>query len=743
MAEQQEAGAAFLGGAEDTSQAKGEDKKTRSSRPTSAVSGHTSVTANKHESPVLKVDDRQRLAKERREEREKQLAARESLWLEKEERARQHYEKHLEERKKKLEEQRIKEERRRTAVEEKRRQRLEEEKERHEAVVRRTIERSQKVKQKQNRWSWGGALHGGMSVSSTDPDRRSVSTMNLSKHVDPVISKRLSSSSATLLNSPDRALKKRISFFIKLQSGLRLASQEKPIDDPKPARRLQLSPWESSIVSRLLTPTHSFLARSKSTATLSGDSVIPVCPRSASCSPITPPSYKALHCRSAERPKVLVTASDGTGRRRTTHSPMLDKKEKDRENEREKNTLLNLGSGTQAHVIKRSHSPTNLKIKPPVPSSARPTPKQLLSPPNTAKASPAHLRPLSPGNVRPIKETEVEDDTAPQIKVDSPTMVNETPVKPETFAKSPTPPAAAVSPVPVKTTAGTTDPEEAVRLLAEKRRLAREQREREEQERKEMEERERQMKEEMARKKAEEKARREEESRKLEEQRRQEEEQKQEEEERQRKLAEEKAQQEREELERLQKSKEEEEAKMRLARFQKEEQERLERKKRLEEIMKRTRKSETPDKKPVPQRNGEVSKQTKVEETVISHPSTTELGLQSQPQTVIELPKGEPAAQQAGSNGEVDSHPPPVIVQSTNLTEKQPKENGLSMQNEFEEIINLPVGAKASKLDSINRDGTDTQEIAANPIIAFEEKGSLGSLPQVDGVQPQQTAEVI
>lgn len=37
------------------------------------------------------------------------------------------------------------------------------------------------------------------------------------------------------------------------------------------ARRLQLSPWESSIVNRLLTPTHSFLARSKSTAALSGD----------------------------------------------------------------------------------------------------------------------------------------------------------------------------------------------------------------------------------------------------------------------------------------------------------------------------------------------------------------------------------------------------------------------------------------------------------------------------------------
>lgn len=56
------------------------------------------------------------------------LAARESVWLEREERARQYYEKHLEERKKKLEEHRLKEERRRAAVEEKRKQRIEEDK---------------------------------------------------------------------------------------------------------------------------------------------------------------------------------------------------------------------------------------------------------------------------------------------------------------------------------------------------------------------------------------------------------------------------------------------------------------------------------------------------------------------------------------------------------------------------------------------------------------------------------------
>nr|DBA26695.1 TPA: hypothetical protein GDO54_010920 [Pyxicephalus adspersus] len=132
------------------------------------------------------------------------MAAREQLWLEKEVRARQHYEKHMEERRKRLEEQRIKEERRRAAVDEKRRQKLEEEKERHEAVVKRTMQRSQKPRQKSNRWSWGGSLHSNQSISSSDPDRRSFSTMNLTKHVDPVINKRLSTSSAALLNSPDR-----------------------------------------------------------------------------------------------------------------------------------------------------------------------------------------------------------------------------------------------------------------------------------------------------------------------------------------------------------------------------------------------------------------------------------------------------------------------------------------------------------------------------------------------------------
>jgi microtubule-associated protein 7 len=69
--------------------------------------------------------------------------------------------------------------------------------------------------------------------------------------------------------------------------------------------------------------------------------------------------------------------------------------------------------------------------------------------------------------------------------------------------------------------------------------------------------------------------------------------------------------------------------------------------------------------------------------------------------------------------------------------EKQPNENGMSIQNEnFEEVINLPVGSKASRLDVTN----ENPEIPLKPILAFNDEGTLGPLPQVDGVQTQQTA---
>nr|XP_034964788.1 ensconsin isoform X3 [Zootoca vivipara] len=700
-----------------------QDKKAASSsRPTSAALGQnaSSAGAKPDPAPVLKVDERQRLARERREEREKLLAAREAAWVEKEERARQYYEKHLEERKKKLEEQRLKEERRRAAVEEKRRQRIEEDKERHEAVVRRTIERSQKPKQKQNRWSWGGTLHNSSSINNTDPDRRSVSTMNLSKHVDPVINKRLSSSSATLLNSPDKA------------------------------RRLQLSPWESSVVSRLLTPTHSFLARSKSAATLSGDA--------ASCSPISPLSFKAVSCRNpADRAKLFGTTPD-VRRRRTTHSAGMSRKEKEK--------VLSLSNPPGK---KRSRSPATFRSKSAAWHASRSlpflpgTPKKVISAHGSSRISSAQQRPPSPGNIRPTKndrkvenvkkEIQRESEKTTEEKTDhakatfSPTVVTNQealPCKTETtqIAAPVLPSAPSVaSPPPTcsKPSAGTTDPEEATRLLSEKRRLAREQREREEQERREREETERQKKEELAQRIAEERARREEEAQKQEAERKQKEaEHKQEEEEQLCRLAEEREKKEREEMEHLQKQKEEEarlrEEQIRLERekhFQREEQERLERKKRLEEIMKRTRRTEAAEKKSNEQQNGEIAK-----ETAVSTPISPAMG--SQVQCVPESPR----------NGELlththvlISHQPTVNLDSNLNPGKHPNENGVSMQNDnFEEVISLPMGTKPSRLDAMNNDDKNSPDISLTPILAFEEKGTLGPLPQVDNVQTHQTA---
>ncbi|XP_077360715.1 MAP7 domain-containing protein 2a isoform X2 [Festucalex cinctus] len=101
----------------------------------------------------LKTDDRMRLAKERREERERGLAAREQLIREKERRSQLQYERTVEERWKRLEEQRHKEEQRRAAVEEKRRLQLEEERERLEALMRRSLERSLNLENRHKRLS--------------------------------------------------------------------------------------------------------------------------------------------------------------------------------------------------------------------------------------------------------------------------------------------------------------------------------------------------------------------------------------------------------------------------------------------------------------------------------------------------------------------------------------------------------------------------------------------------------------
>ncbi|XP_006738814.1 ensconsin, partial [Leptonychotes weddellii] len=432
-------------------------------------------------------------------------------------------------------------------------------------------------------------------------------------------------------------------------------------------RRLQLSPWESSVVNRLLTPTHSFLARSKSTAALSGDT--------ASCSPINIMPSKAAHSRNlTDRPKFLVTPPEGSARRRTAHGTAGYKRERDRENLPFHPTSGIRRALSPSHPKARSPAPSRLWLPsrsfPHLPGTPRPTSSL---PPGSVKDGPAQVRPPSPGNIRPVKrEVRVEPERkdperepqnvanepslkgrTPLVKVEEATVEEGTPAEPEAApaASAPAPapaPASAPAPAPVpapasapapgpasapaspytvtaaaspKTSAGTTDPEEATRLLAEKRRLAREQREKEEREKREKEELGRQKREELAQKVAEERARREEESRRLEA------EQAREREEQLRRQAEERERREREDQERAQKQKEEEarlreEAERvrqeREKHFQREEQERLERKKRLEEIMKRTRRTEATDKKPVDQRNGDITKGALPEGPVVS-----------------------------------------------------------------------------------------------------------------------------
>uniref|UniRef100_A0A096LXD0 Ensconsin n=1 Tax=Poecilia formosa TaxID=48698 RepID=A0A096LXD0_POEFO len=697
--------------------------------PNRTTSKNTSTYAATKTDSLLfnKIDERQRLARERREEREKQNAAKEAQWQAREERARQHYEKQLEERKKKLEEQRIKEEKRRVAVEEKRRQKQEEDRVRHEAVIRRTLERSQKTRPKQNRWSWGGALHTNTPSIPADADRRSVSTVNLSKHTDPIITKRLSSSSATLLNSPDRGLQMRTAstpVISKAQSKPRLHQGKTTQHKNTGLRRLPLTPWESSMVNRLQQPTHSYLARSRSAMSLSGE-------QSVSCHPMGAVSFKTLqaqvlpHCRSQDRNLSREKASPASAatRRRTTGT--MQHKDRDSVRKSWSNLSLPLAPVLTLPPNKSSISSGKKSNKATPPSAGRPPQKTLGRPP-----TPKLLKsPVSddPGNLRPVRVTpehsqpstptaapKEEGEEEEEGKIFSPPQP-----RPQPLGENNPPSEAPAevnettsSPPTQKPSAGTTDPEEASRILAEKRRLAREQREREEEERRQREEQARLAKEEMARRKAEERAKREEEAQRLAEERRRQEE------EEERKAEEERLQREREEAERLQKQKEEEESRLREEaerlrqerekHFQKEEAERLERKKRLEEIMKRTRRSDTSDKK------------------VRTGDSAVSPGSPAAPAATV------PQTNSNSHQPDLSPHP-----STTPLSHPDQRENGA-----FEEVISLPSHSRLSPPEGEEEQQETEEEESKVSVVAFMENGLLKPLSAVEDLSAQQGPDV-
>ncbi|XP_062456637.1 MAP7 domain-containing protein 2 isoform X2 [Rhea pennata] len=540
----------------------------------------------------LKTDERQRLAKERREEREKYLAAREQQILEKERRAKLQYEKQVEERWRRLEEQRQREEQKRAAVEEKRRQKLKEEEERLEAMMRRSLERSQQLEQKQKRWSWGGALAAG-SGGRDACDKLSASTMNLPKQMESPISKRLSSSTAAITHSPDRA------------------------------HRMHLSPMENFIVSRLLTPTQSSLARSRSTLMLSEQYNNP-----APASPLKSP-YKPSPTRSTDRKKATSPSTSDAMKGATAAEVTQTEKIK-----KEKRPSTPGSSSGMGSPLRRSDSPAALSRRSASPATPKTVAKTYPQSPKNAKQYPAspvkHRATSNLSQETPKKKADKEKENISHQK-SSGTRTDEAG---QAASEKHVPSAGKTENSEGKLTAGTTDAEEASKILAEKRRQARLQKEQEERERQEREERERLEREEQKRKAEEERLRLEEEARKKEEERKREEAaaRKKAEEEARRRAEEEQMLKEKQEKElqaKLEKQKEEAEIKAREAaeqlRLEREqimqqiEQERLERKKRIDEIMKRTRRSETPE--------------IKKEEPKLEIPST--LNVEKQPKALV------------------------------------------------------------------------------------------------------------
>ncbi|XP_051791137.1 ensconsin isoform X10 [Erpetoichthys calabaricus] len=729
-------------------QGPGEEKKSQAGNSPLPASTRTCIRPV-IDGATLRVDDKLRVAKERREEQEKQHAAKESQILEREKKARLQYEKQMEERQRKLEEHRKKEEQRRAAVEEKRKQKQEEEKEHYEAVMRRTLERSQRLEQRQKRWSWGGAL--------SESENKAVSTVNL-KQADTVISKRLSSSSATLMNSPEKT------------------------------RRSLVSPLDGGVISRLLTPTQASLARSKSTAALTAEGS----GLSVSASSLHPPKGP-LRSRSIDRQKGGLSSftSSSTSEEAPGNTQNVEKEK-----------------GPPSPASKRSPSPSRLQVRRRSPSPAPSNASKRPPSPSASKPS-SRNRPPSPSLLR--QRPPSPQPTPKPVPILRPSL---TPAGPLTFRKKETKPKEILTAGPecaqppessaalntktkddssAKVIAGTTSAEEAAKILAEKRRLAREQKEREELEKLQRDEEERLRKEEQRQLEEKERMKQEEEQQRLEEERRKAEE------ESELIAKEERAQLEKEEQERqaaLQIQKDEAEAraleeaeKQRQEReriMQQNQQERMERKKRIEEIMKRTRKVESGDLKKdeksdnfVSEENGDDLSNADSEgydgdPTISAHGDSSvkdygpedvseEAFSEGKPKEAVEPVNIGPGGERETLNGAVEDADKennngvafdsiqPVSVSFTakgalvdseflHLNEDVKKGllqnlNGKSGSWTFEEFIDLGVHSKSALItvDGINADDCnqnliEVSDIPNGPMVAFEDNGAVTSL---------------
>ncbi|XP_048370683.1 MAP7 domain-containing protein 3 isoform X5 [Sphaerodactylus townsendi] len=728
---------------------------------------------------LLRSEERQRLARERREEQAKQHAAKESQILEKEKKAKLQYEKQMEEKQRKLKEQKLKEQQRRAAVEEKRKQKIEEEKEHYEAVVHRTLERNQRLETRQKRWSWSGSVTDSDGKTEPPPaaeaNKHSTSSVNLKQ---AEISKRLSSSAA-LLNAPSKSTTKRSASLNRLNNKVPLNSEQpvsKGLQVDQKARRSQFIPLDSNVISRLLAPTQASLARSKSVATLSADGKDP---SASNSSPAQGPKAP-VRSRSIDRLKTITTPSSDNISLEYVQKPEVGKQSLSPAGRRAPSPSLSSSgrSPSPAKLGKRPPSPAAIRQKnrPPSPSFLRQKPP---SPVTVSKPAPIQRPSLTPNVLNvPKKKTDVDckpnekmDETAGQEKGASLQIsereiaVNSLKTKEDASSKS---------------ASGTTTAEEAARLLAEKRRLAREQREREVLERAQKEEEERVKKENEAKRALEEQAQREDELRQQEEQRKiaeaeqqrlAEKERLRREEEEQEKLAE--LQQQREEAE----AKAQEEAyrhqQERERIMQQNMQERLERRKRIEEIMKRTRKAEQNEAKNEEKSNDEDEDVEEEEE----EEEEDDLGLEKQdqpekakyvdspledaPESLLQeaskidpddvFVNGDEQLEVKDENSEhftqIKETSPPAkeaVIENSGILHVNEANhpigflsnlNGKSLAWNFEEIIDLGVIPKTTRqsADSIaaeisNQNLKDAATVPPSPKLVFEEESTMNPL---------------
>ncbi|KAJ8266977.1 hypothetical protein GJAV_G00136820 [Gymnothorax javanicus] len=591
----------------------------------------------------LRTDDRMRLAKERREEREKSLAARELAIREKERRAQLQYERTVEERWRRLEEQRQREELRRAAVEEKRRQRLEEEKERLEALMRRSMERNLQLEQRSKRWAWGstgGAREGDCenalfprSAASVLPheiaaslpaasefsdaaDFLSASAMTLSMPQDLFLSKRLSSSSATIVHTAERAPPSphRSPYRGSPGRGGRRRARTGSPGLSEDNTRANMSPENLKTEKlrrekRTASPgTGSPIRRPESPAMASMRCASPVASRIMSKSRAQSPSTIREYPPSPLKHRSATPNTDGNKRKLEGEGGEEVTKEKREEEIRgdEPCEKMTINTSTPDEKVRNMKMPEKKATK--AEMSARKSSK--METPEISKAEMSEKKTFKAET--PEKTSMVDTSVTRASKAEMPkkeTLNVETPEK--KMAKSSSSDLSgdkSAEPSPVTPTgkpiAGTTDAEEASRLLAERRRQARLQKELEDKQRREQEEEERARVAEHRKRQAEARAKEEEEARQVEvEKQRQEQECKlKEEEKRKHRQCQERElqiQMDRERAEgELQAQKEAERHRQeREVQKLQEEQERLQRKKRIEEIMKRTRKTDAEMKK--------------------------------------------------------------------------------------------------------------------------------------------------